>query len=151
MASVIRRAVVRVHPLPPILRMSSSVFRAPCSFGYTEVGGSNPSSSTILTLGSHSTRDGGRRKRASIHPMNRIIDRAGLGIHDLAGGSIPPLGTYCGDSIGHVCERKRSPLQDNATINGKQAKAVRLAVSNLWEVFGRAWFEPTPPHHFTAM
>lgn len=94
--SVAGKSVVQVHPLPLVLRMSSSVFRAPCGFGHKEVGGSNPSSSTI-----------------------------------------------CGDSIGQVCDAEVSPLQDNATINGRQTKAVRLAVSNLLEAFGRAWFDPT--------
>jgi len=63
--------------------------------------------------------------------------------HKEVGGLNPSSPTNCGDSIGQVCDAEASPLRDNATISGKQAKAVRLAVSNLWEAFERAWFEPT--------
>ena len=57
-----------------ILRMGSSVFRAPYGFGHMEVGGSNPSSSTI-TLGSHLVQTGGRRKCTSIRPIEWIARR----------------------------------------------------------------------------
>ena len=87
-----------------MFRESSSVIRAPYSFGYKDVGGLNPSS--------------------------------------LA---------YCGGSIGKVCERKRSPLQDNATFYGKLAKAVRLAVSNQREVLGRREFKSSTSHQFYGM
>lgn len=60
-----------------ILRESSSVFRAPCSFGYKEVGGSNPSSPTSLTRGSHPALIDKWRKRASIQMLKRITGLVG--------------------------------------------------------------------------
>lgn len=97
-----------------------------------------------ITLGSHLVQTGGRRKCTSIRLTEWIARGAWLGIHDLVGGSIPSLGTHYDGSIRNVCGCKHSPLQDNATFSGKQAKAVRLAVSNSWEAFGRRGFESFP-------
>ena len=94
-----------------MFRESSSVFRASCGFGCEKGGGSNPSSPTNLTPGTHTAPSDKRRKRASIQSLEKITVGARLGIHDLVGGSIPLPGTYCGGSIRHVCGCKHSPLR----------------------------------------
>ncbi len=88
-----------------MLRKGSSVFRAPRSFGYAEVGGSNPSPSTIARIAHE-------RKALSVRNDLAEVTRATVGcireftntITRLA-GSFPPAGTNVNGIVAQRSER----------------------------------------------
>ena len=138
-----------------MLRKGSSVaFRAPCNFGYKDVGGSSPSPSTNLSAGSSS----GYRKlfQVSDHSLIQLgISRAlrtrkqGNTIKLIVSKLLERLGGVVGSNPASRTNGRLAYI-GNATIYGNQMKVMRLVMSNLVKVFGLTRFNSSPAHQFYA-